>query len=569
MAVVSAHGYSAGVYEEFELEDPVARRRAAIAAEKDRLARDRERRESRGLTAVSGFLRRKWGWLGVDGDDAVTAIHGILDELSRADGLAEEPRAVLRAAAAGTPDREALLPAVRAALESVTPEEVLAQIRSLWKAGIPWLTAAGAERCRVICSSAPSLLLVSGRSRGVSGGPAFSLFAAAATQGAVPVPTRHLPDILLWAPMPALDDLVDHGGLLPEDTPWERRDEDEALYLRARLAPETISSEEAATLEWADYLRREAFLNGARLERLEPADVWDLLYDVVADGDVTRINELDALLPRTQQIQLRDIRSGAVNGEWPRETVVDSGLWLLMASLWQPQQSVNPQLSSFHALVALNRAYDLLKAGRLEQAAKQAERFEKGATGRRADAGIRQEALTIRAYVAAVEGNLDTAETHARAAVGFGEQAAPNVALVRSWKATPKNRRDRATNPFIELGLDHGSFRWEKHCRELFRQAEGDHALQAWINEAEERIRAAQGGDAGFSVFFRIPLEPERYLMPDTVPTALVPPVKGLARRTPSLSGEQLEQIRARVAVELLDDLRTTPPRLDRHGQRA
>ncbi|MGP2440855.1 hypothetical protein [Streptomyces sp. JW3] len=41
----------------------------------------------------------------------------------------------------------------------------------------------------------------------------------------------------------------------------------------ALYRPRLDSSEEAATLEWADYLRREAFLNGARLERLEPADV--------------------------------------------------------------------------------------------------------------------------------------------------------------------------------------------------------------------------------------------------------------------------------------------------------
>ncbi|WP_030982411.1 hypothetical protein [Streptomyces sp. NRRL WC-3744] len=556
------------MYEEFEMGDPAARRRAAIAAEKDRLARDRERRESRDRTAVSGFLRRKWAWLGVTGD-AVTAVHGVLDELSAVPGLPAEPRAVLRAAAAGAPDREALLPAVRRALEHAAPEEVLAHVRALWDADIPWLTDAGAERCRVICSSAPSLLLVSGRARAVSGGAAFSLFAAAATRGAVPVPTRHLPDILSWAPLPVLDDLVDHGGLLPEDRPWADRDPDEALYLRARLVPGKVTAQEAAALEWTDYLRREAFLSGAHLERLDPADLWDLLYDVVADGDVTRIDELDALLPRTQQIQLRDLRSGAINGEWPRETVADTGLWLLMASLWQPRESVSPQLSPFHALVALNRAYDLLKAGRLEEAGQQAARFEKGGTGRKPGTGLRQEALTIRAYVAAVEGDLAQAEALTEAAVGLGEQAEANLALVRTWRATPKNRRDRVTNPFIELGLDHGSFRWEKHCRELFREAEGDHTEQARINDAEERIRAAQGAEAGLSVFFRIPLEPDRYLMPDSVPATLVPPVAALPRRTPAVSGAELERIRARAAVELLDDLRSTPPRLDRHDRRA
>ncbi|WP_234337664.1 hypothetical protein [Streptomyces sp. NRRL WC-3725] len=240
-----------------------------------------------------------------------------------------------------------------------------------------------------------------------------------------------------------------------------------------------------------------------------------------------------------------------------------------MTSLWQPRESVSPQLSPFHALVALNRAYDLLKAGRLEEAGQQAARFEKGGTGRKPGTGLRQEALTIRAYVAAVEGDLAQAEALTEAAVGLGEQAEANLALVRTWRATPKNRRDRVTNPFIELGLDHGSFRWEKHCRELFREAEGDHTEQARINDAEERIRAAQGAEAGLSVFFRIPLEPDRYLMPDSVPATLVPPVAALPRRTPAVSGAELERIRARAAVELLDDLRSTPPRLDRHDRRA
>ncbi|MGJ3561861.1 hypothetical protein ACR6C2_40865 [Streptomyces sp. INA 01156] len=71
----------------------------------------------------------------------------------------------------------------------------------------------------------------------VSGGPAFSLFVTAATRGAVPVPNTHLSYALSHAPLPVLDDLVDHGGLMTEDRPWTERDEDDALYLRARLAP--------------------------------------------------------------------------------------------------------------------------------------------------------------------------------------------------------------------------------------------------------------------------------------------------------------------------------------------
>ena len=54
--------------------------------------------------------------------------------------------------------------------------------------------------------------------------------------------------------------------------------------------------------------------------------------------------------------------------------------------------------------------------------------------------------------------------------------------------------------------------------------------------------------------------------MPSEVPQHLVPPVDALPRRTPVTSGGELETIRARAAVELLDDFRTTAPRLDRHS---
>ncbi|MEV5986425.1 hypothetical protein AB0L85_15635 [Streptomyces sp. NPDC052051] len=557
------------MHDEYDGLDPVARKEAAIARERERLARVEQRREARGQSRFSGFIRRKWGWLGVRGDDeAIAAAVKTAEGLAVVDGLSDDVRAVLQEAAEGKPDRERLLPAARDALGRLSPDAALEVLRVLWAARIPWLTEQGMKRLEVVCST-EALLLLTGGSRAVSGGPAFSLFAAACTQGVVPVPTRHFCEVLPWAPLSVLDDLIDRGGLLPEDMPWEDRSPLDALYLRARLAPQTVSPEEAQSLHWDEYRRREAFLERKSLERRDPADLWDLLLDLTMDGDVSGISELDLLLPRREQILLRDIRSGAFNGEWPTEILRDRGLWLLMATLWKPKSLVNPHLSEFHALVALNRAYDLLKGGRTQEAVEQAERFEKGKIGLEADIGIRQEALNIRAYVAALPNTapaLAQAETLAQEAVRLGSEAQRNLALIRAWQATRKNERGSATNPFIELGLDHGSFRWEKRARDLFRRAEGDNVRQAQINVAEERIRSADVTDARFSVFFCLPLDPDRYLMPDAVPVSLVPPVPALERRTSEVTRAELDGIRARAAIELLEDLRTTPPRLDRHG---
>ncbi|MGW9382315.1 hypothetical protein ACWHAO_30570 [Streptomyces albidoflavus] len=559
--------------------DPVAARQAAKAAERERLKRARERRESQGSSSVSSFVQRKWRWLGVGDGEAVEAVLTMLTEIVAATGLAEAERAILTQAIGGDPDRDSLLPAVRTGLGLLSPESVLGHLRSLWAGGVRWLTESGLERCRVLCSTAPALELIGKRSYALSGGPAFSLFATACTRGAIPVPNRFLDELLERAPLSVIDDLVDHGGLMPEDAPWTRRDEQEGLYLRARLAPSTVSGEQAERLAWQAYLRRQSFLSDDDLARQEPDDVWDLLYDVVMDGDVTAVDALDAALPRPQQIELRDLKSGALSGQWPPSMTEDRGLWLLMAALWRPQGLVDAGRSPFYALVALNRAYDLVMAGDLEAAAQQARSLTRDSvSNRRVPEDLAEEANALAAYVAASQSEqlesrterdrlLDSAEEYAgRAAARGGAVAERNLRLLRAWRGTRRNDRGPFGNPFLDIGLDHGAGGWEERCRDIFREREGDAKAQSELNMAEERIRDALQGEAGWDVFYRLPLDRSRYVMPSQVPNHLVPPVEALPRRTALTSGAELEAIRARAAVELLDDFRTTAPRLDRHS---
>ncbi|MFF3032397.1 hypothetical protein ACFVS7_15505 [Streptomyces rubiginosohelvolus] len=559
--------------------DPVAARQAAKAAERERLKRARERREIQGSSSVSSFVQRKWRWLGVGDGKAVEVVLAMLTEAVAATGLPEAERAILTQAIGGDPDRDSLLPAVRTGLGLLSPESVLGHLRSLWAGGVRWLNEPGLERCRVLCSTAPSLQLVGNRSHALSGGPAFSLFATACTRGAIPVPNRFLDELLERAPLSVIDDLVDHGGLMPEDAPWTRRDEQEGLYLRARLAPATVSGEQAERLAWQAYLRRQSFLGDDDLARQEPDDVWDLLYDVVMDGDVTAVDALDAALPRPQQIELRDLKSGALSGQWPPSMTEDRGLWSLMAALWRPKGLVDAGRSPFYALVALNRAYDLVKAGDLEAAAQQARSLTRDSvSNRRVPADLAEEANALAAYVAATQSEqlesrterdrlLDSAEEHAsRAAARGGAVAERNLRLLRAWRGTRRNDRGPFGNPFLDIGLDHGAGGWVERCRDIFREREGDAKAQSELNMAEERIRDALRGEAGWDVFYLLPLDRSRYVMPSQVPNHLVPPVEALPRRTALTSGGELEAIRARAAVELLDDFRTTAPRLDRHN---
>lgn len=526
---------------------------------------------------MSGFVQRKWRWLGVGGSEAVEAVLAMLTETVAVAGMPEAERLVLTRALAGDPDREDLLLAVRTGLSHLAPASVLGHMRNLWENGVRWLNEAGSERCRLLCSTAPGLDLVSKRSHAVTGGPAFSLFATAATRGAVPILNRFLDELLTWAPLTVIDDLIDHGGLLAEDAPWKVRGDEERLYLRARLAPEKITKQEAGRLDWQAYLRRQSFLSGETLTRQEPDDVWDLLYDVVIDGDTAAVDALDAVLPRAQQIELRDLKSGALSGQWPPSMGEDRGLWRLMAALWKPRELVDAGRSPFYALVAVNRAYDLIKAGEMDAAARQAHSLTRGGSGRKVPAELVHEGHAIAAYAAVEQSEraesaagrdrlLDSAEEYAERAAEQGPVAERNLRLLRAWRGTRRNQRGPFSNPFFEIGLDHGAESWEERCREIFRQREGDARAQSALNWAEERIRGALHDEAGWDVFYQLPLDRSQYVMAAQVPRHLVPPVEALPRRSPVTSGNELEAIRVRAAVELLNDFRTTAPRLDRHS---
>ncbi|MFC9633985.1 hypothetical protein ACFTY8_33195 [Streptomyces mirabilis] len=92
---------------------------------------------------MSGFVQRKWRWLGVGGSEAVEAVLAMLTETVAAAGIPEAERAVLTRALEGDPDREDLLPATRAGLSHLPSASVLGHLRSLWGTGVRWLNEAG------------------------------------------------------------------------------------------------------------------------------------------------------------------------------------------------------------------------------------------------------------------------------------------------------------------------------------------------------------------------------------------------------------------------------------------
>ncbi|MFB4195360.1 hypothetical protein [Streptomyces carpaticus] len=559
----------------YETGDPAQARRAAINAERRRLAAQEERR--RGASAQDparprGMELRQWRWVGVNGREAVLAVRAVLEKLLSA-GAAEASDAEasqLRKALAGEPDQDRLLPAIAALLSRNAPDEVLARLGELRQAGVDWLVPEAAARLDVLTSSAPGLN-PPGHRLTADSGPAFRLFAALVSGGLKHFPAGRVGEIVPWAPLPVLDDLIDAGVLTARERPWTDRAADESGYLRARLLPGEVTDEEAALLGWTEWERRDAYLRGEipAAEAASPdADVYARLV-ALGEGSTEGMFTLEMMLPDAQRAVLLQVKGGAQTGNWTPGTLRDRGLWTLMENLWEPTTAYDPGRSSFHAWAALRRCYDLVIEGRVTAAGRQAERFlSLDLDDRPPSAHQRRqlaEARNVAAYAALVADDLTRAADLLEEAAEEQPQAAQNLRLVRERKAIRKNDRPPPTNPYFELRLPHATPGWEERYRDLVLESLDDTEEHARLNKARARIEEAHRYAAGDEVFFRLPLDGALYRAPDELPMAIVPPLAALPRRTPRCDVAEVDAVRAPAVMELLDGFRTAPPRPDRH----
>lgn len=530
----------------------------AIARERERLKAVRERREAQSAdTGVDGFTVRRWRKVGVFGAQAVLEAHAVLRQLvpSTQDATHDALADALRDA----PD-DRLLPAVRTVLDQAAPATVAAALDAVHAGGFLWLSEVGEQRLAALAAGGTGALAVPG-SEDPSG--AFALLTTlTTTDGAAAFPHRMLPRVLPWIPLSVLDDLVDAGTVGPEHQPWQyRAEKSEQAYLEARLVPDQVTAQQTAELEWTTRRRREAFLAGG--EPLPPAgDVFDLL-ERVGDGDASVVKELERELPRDLVLRLRRIVDGAAVGNWDRDVWEDRGLWRLIFSLWEPKAAVSPSRSPLHALMALRQAYDLLCLNDLPRASAQIDRL---VSFKDAAPAYRAEVLNLHAYTLLLREELDTAAVVLEGISGSHSSAESNLRMVRQRRTVPRNDRPAASNPYLDLGLPHGSATWAARYRDLRREHVHDVDVSARLNNAMKRIRNAEHDD-DWSGFFVLPLDLGVFELPDQVPASLVPPLAPLARRTTPRSREGLELVRQRAVADLLPHLLSAPRRPDRNAR--
>ncbi|MFB7605354.1 hypothetical protein [Streptomyces gardneri] len=530
----------------------------------------RERRRARrsqdtapdSTSHVDGFALRRWRKAGVFGEDAVRSVEALVKRLLSArpnDGDTEDAaRRTLTECLAGDPSSQ-LPSAIRTVLETGSPEQTVDVMTVVHEASLPWLSPTGQQRLAHLMTLGPSELAPDERpSASEDGAGAFALQHAVRNGEDEGLSAALLTRILPWIPLGIVDDLIDAGAITRRTGPWRLRASDyDQQYLLARLSPEYVEPEAADALAWDQAVERRRFLAGEDVEA-EEGSLYDLLQ-LAAEGDPSVLKELEHLLPRPLVLRVRQVRDGALTGNWEADILGDRGLWRLMAALWEPRAAIVPARSPFHALVALRHAYDMICVRDFKRARAQVEKlvgFEGG------DPRQLDEAWNMWAYLALIDEDLDKARVGLAHVADHAGRAQLNLVHVTRRQEVPRNNRSHAENPYLELGLPDRSEAWKKRYRDLRHEYADDREEAARLNKAMRRIQKAELAE-DWSDFYVLPLDRTVFDLPVARPVTLVPPVEPMPRRTAPGDREDFETVRRRAVADLFPTLLNAPRRPD------
>ncbi|MEV4802320.1 hypothetical protein AB0K18_20080 [Nonomuraea sp. NPDC049421] len=532
-------------------------RAEAVAAWRQNRARRKAARSPDGRIVDQSAMA--WADLGLHGRDTIESLkRGLRDLLERSPSAPEQDRVTVEEAIISAPDPD-LPKAVRGLLSVMPPLQVIEALNSLVQAGMPWLSLRGERHTQLLAMDLPGMGAIQPLSdEFLDGGPGWRCYLAALGH-----PTRVTADEIGQniprVPLTVVDDLIDLGLVDADEQPWRlRSDASEGVYVRARLAPETITRADARQLQWSEMERRHAFLNG---EHLGGDDIYGMLTRLW-QGEVDV--RLRGQLRLEQQTLLDQMQHGAQVGRWPQELIDDHGLWGALAALWTPGEAIEAKLSEFHAWRGLYVCYRHILAGNFRKASLQVQKLLEAASavdekgGWLLDKETFAEVRNMGAYLAQQSNELELAiKLLADKDVASDEIAAQNLALVRKRRETLVNDREDWQNPYLALGLAHGDPNWKEEYRWLLRQVRGDTEQEAAINRAERRLRRATSE----TQFFVVPLSEDIFLPPaDCRSTALLPPLEPLPRRTPASTSADFLTLREQAIEELLAEFHVPPP---------
>lgn len=159
--------------------------------------------------------------------------------------------------------------------------------------------------------------------------------------------------------------------------------------------------------------------------------------------------------------------------------------------LWSAPGLVDPALSPVHRWVAFRRAISLVKAGRLDDAWEQVQKF---GVPSQTTSPVEAEVVNLRAYLLLVT---STEKQESREldeaialldAISQSPVAERNLRLLRKREVTLPRDRSRIENPYLVLGVDHQDRGWKNAWRSVQTSNVADINEKADANRAHDRI---------------------------------------------------------------------------------
>ncbi|MFF2774565.1 hypothetical protein ACFVU3_06620 [Streptomyces sp. NPDC058052] len=387
-------------------------------------------------------------------------------------------------------------------------------------------------------------------------------------------------------PLPVLDDLLDRGVLTRREAPhsWIPRT-DRVRHIIARVEPEELADAELLALQWEGEARRRTLWAGGRLEPGPTGhDEWSL-RSALARGDAS---VLDELAPRNPPLLPRDLvrlvdglrtlrRGGAVDAWLGRER----SLFGLMEQCLPPGRSISGR-TAFHAWAGVRLMYRLLDEAHqslacdpdrasetLRNVADQAAALRSD-TGHGAAVRADREARAVQAYLhflSARPGERDRLDR----AVGLledvlhrgrsspGGVSGDTRSRLRSSSMLLQTLRQRerphdVLNPYLALGVSHGSSAWRQGWRDL-RRGVTPGQLE-YINGAKDRIQrheTARRSGQPAEELYRLPLDDRFTQVPQERGDLLRPPARPMERRSAPGTEEEWSWTAAEAAREIIE----------------
>ncbi|WP_150252391.1 hypothetical protein [Nocardiopsis deserti] len=527
------------------ISDARERKAAALAAERQRLARVQREREqgrrdsiwqefrvtSERIPGLRDVVEAVILEAGPSGGDAAEKLSALIDDKL----CPEAPRALLEL------------------LGNLPPETGILHVARLHALRVPQVARFGQAAAMLAGEAEPHARVL----RGLPYlSPALNLWRDVELL-ALGEKVRSLERFLEQAPLSLVDDLLDRNPAVPLSGE-ERDDQAENLYLRARRDPSSLSGQDLEELDWHEEVWRRRLQSDPHHEVPEDAPELARLLGGVATGDSQALEQLVGYLrgkPRLLVQQLLANRSYPVR--WPKVLLADPALWPVLERLCLdiPIEAAKAPLGDFAAWRDLRAAHHGLMKVSAAAYRTVAPHLESEIAWVREEATAAEVYLDLRFADPGDSQSLRDALRRLSALDSDHPVIRDNIAWARRHLETDRNNRGPLFNPYLELGVPHGApvEEWKEAWRILRKELRGRTEELSDVNQARDLLRDIEaGGGLDANPQYVLPVHRDRLFPSSCVPRQLVPDARPLERRTRPSAPEDTANIRREAVVSIM-----------------